>query len=96
VGVAVWSAFTAANAWAWSFGSFLVAARRLRELARREGRSFKEVVDEALRRGLAAQEVAEPAKRYRVETFRSGFRAGVDPLRLNQLVDELEPPSSGA
>jgi hypothetical protein len=25
VGVAVWSAFTAANALAWSFGSFLVA-----------------------------------------------------------------------
>jgi MFS family permease len=24
-GIAVWSAFTAANAWAWSFGSFLVA-----------------------------------------------------------------------
>jgi predicted transcriptional regulator len=62
-------------------------ARRLKELARREGRSFKEVVNAALRRGLAAQEVAEL---YRVETFRSGFRAGVDPLRLNQLVDELE------
>ena len=61
-------------------------ARRLEELARREGRPFKEVVNEAVRRGLAAQEVAE----YRVETFRSGFRAGVDPLRLNQVVDELE------
>ena len=65
-------------------------ARRLRDLARRKGRSFKEVVNEALRRGMSAQEVAEPAERYRVETFRSGFRAGVDPLRLNQLVDELE------
>jgi predicted transcriptional regulator len=65
-------------------------ARRLKQLARREGRSFKDVVNEALRRGLAAQNVAEPAERYRVETFRSGFRAGVDPLRLNQLVDELE------
>lgn len=65
-------------------------ARRLKEMARREGRSFKEIVNEALRRGLATQEVAEPVERYRVETFRSGFRAGVDPLRLNQLVDELE------
>ena len=65
-------------------------ARRLKELARRQGRPFKEVLNEALRRGLAAQEVAEPAERYRVETFRSGFRAGVDPLKFNQLVDELE------
>ena len=65
-------------------------ARRLKELARREGRSFKEVVNEALRRGMTSQEVAEPAELYRVETFSSGFRAGVDPLRLNQLVDELE------
>jgi predicted transcriptional regulator len=65
-------------------------ARRLKQLARREGRPFKEVVNEALRRGLAAQEVAEPAAAYRTDTFRSGFRAGVDPLKLNQLVDELE------
>jgi predicted DNA-binding ribbon-helix-helix protein len=65
-------------------------ARRLKDLARREGRPFKEVVNETLRRGLTSQEVAEPAEPYRVETFRSGFRAGVDPLRLNQLVDELE------
>lgn len=65
-------------------------ARRLKQLARREGRSFKEVVNEALRRGLAAQDVAEPGAAYRTETFRSGFRVGVDPLKLNQLADELE------
>jgi hypothetical protein len=65
-------------------------ARRLKDVARREGRPFKDVVNDALRRGLTSQEVAEPAEPYRVETFRSGFRAGVDPLRLNQLVDELE------
>jgi predicted transcriptional regulator len=65
-------------------------ARRLKQLARREGRSFKDVLNETLRRGLAAQEIAAPAQEYKVATFRSGFRAGVDPLRLNQLVDELE------
>ena len=61
-------------------------ARRLENLARREGRPFKEVVNEVLRRGLTSQEVAEPAEAYRVDTFRSGFRTGVDPLKLNQLV----------
>ena len=30
------------------------------------------------------------SKRFRVEPFNSAFRPGVDPLRLNQLVDELE------
>ncbi|HVS14005.1 MAG TPA: CopG family transcriptional regulator [Thermoanaerobaculia bacterium] len=65
-------------------------ARRLHALARREGRSFKAVVNDAIRRGLAAQEVAEAAEPYHVDAFRSGLRAGIDPLRLNQLVDELE------
>lgn len=64
--------------------------RRLKERARREGRSFKDVVNEALRRGLTAQEVRENSEPYRVETFRGGLRPGVDPLKLNQLVDELE------
>lgn len=65
-------------------------ARRLKELAKRQGRPFKDVVNEILRRGLSNQEVAEPATPYRVDTFRGGFRAGVDPLKLNQLADELE------
>ena len=65
-------------------------ARQLKKLARRDGRWFKEVLNETLRRGLTSQEIAEPAEVYDVQTFRSGFRAGVDPLRLNQLVDELE------
>ncbi|MEZ5332833.1 MAG: CopG family transcriptional regulator [Thermoanaerobaculia bacterium] len=65
-------------------------ARRLKERAGREGRSFKEVVNETIRRGLGAQEVAESAEPYRVDTFRSGLRAGIDPLKLNQLGDELE------
>ena len=71
-------------------------SRRLRQLARREGRPFKDVVNEVLRRGLATQEIAESASEYRVDTFRSGFRAGVDPLKLNQLVDELETERTAA
>jgi len=66
-------------------------AERLKDLARRERVSFRRVVNETLRRGLSAQEPRgrRPA-RFRVEPFRSAFRPGVDPLRLNQLVDDLE------
>ena len=66
-------------------------ARQLRELVRRRGTSFKEVVNEALRAGL--QRGHKPGPRlpaFRVEPTSSPFRSGVDVLRLNQLNDELE------
>ena len=66
-------------------------AGALRELAHRRKVSFKEVVNAVLRRGLVAQESRGKASRpFQVEAFRSAFRPGVDPLKLNQLSDELE------
>jgi hypothetical protein len=66
-------------------------AAKLRELAHRRRRPFKEVVNEVLRRGLAAQEVRPRRPRpFRVDVFRSAFRPGVDPPKLNQLSDELD------
>ena len=66
-------------------------AAKLRALAHRRGVPFKEVVNSVLRRGLTAQESrAEDSRPFRVEVFRSRFRPGVDPLKLNQLGDELE------
>ncbi len=66
-------------------------ASKLKEHARRKRLPFKEVVNSVLRRGLVAPEPrrgrAEP---FRVEVFDSAFRTGVDPLRLNQLSDDLE------
>jgi hypothetical protein len=65
-------------------------AAKLRDLAYRRKRPFKEVVNEVLRRGLAAQAPGSEASRpFRVEIFRSAFRPGIDPLKLNQLNDEL-------
>ena len=51
--------------------------------------SFREMVNRAIRTGLGveAQAVREPPK---TEPFSSGLRPGIDPDRLNQLVDELE------
>lgn len=65
-------------------------AARLKHLAEQRQTSFKETVNEVLRRGLSAQEARTRPRRFRVKTFNSAFRAGVDPLKLNQLSDELE------
>lgn len=64
-------------------------ADALEQRARVLGVPFKQVVNETLRRGLAAQE-AEDRPVFRVRPLRGGFRPGIDPLKLNQLNDELE------
>jgi hypothetical protein len=70
-------------------------AAKLRDLAHRRKRPFKEVVNEVLRRGLRAQDPrAEVERAFEVDTFRSPFRAGIDPLRLNQLSDDVEARQS--
>lgn len=64
---------------------------KLRRLADKQGTSLKQVVNQAIRRGLSAQE--PPRRRratFRVKPFHSAFRPGVDPLKLNQLVDDIE------
>jgi len=72
-------------------------AAKLRELAHRRKLTFREVVNAVLRRGLAAQEPrGERSRPFRVETFSSAFRPGIDPLRLNQLNDELEARRFGS
>jgi hypothetical protein len=66
-------------------------ADKLRRQAAKRRTSLREVVNDAIRRGLSAQE--PPRRRaapFRVKPFASAFRPGVDPLRLTQLVDELE------
>ena len=66
-------------------------AARLKELAHRRRASFKETLNYVLRRGLTSQAgTREPSERYVVEPHAGGFRPGIDPAKLNQLVDELE------
>lgn len=66
-------------------------AKRLRQIAQRTRRSFKELVNDTLRRGLSVGE-RPPTDRahFVVRPKACGFRPGIDPLKLNQLVDELE------
>jgi hypothetical protein len=66
-------------------------AKRLREKSRRSGETFKEVVNETLRRGLRSAEKPSPAlPRFVVKSKARGFCAGVDILHLNRFYDELE------
>jgi hypothetical protein len=64
-------------------------AQQLRASMARRQASLKEVVNEALRRGLAA---AAPSSRkpFRVTPHHFGFKPGIDMTKLNQLSDELE------
>jgi len=53
---------------------------------------FKEVVNNALRQGMMTWEdtpAPDPTAMVRPHDF-GALRPGIDPLRLNQLVDELE------
>lgn len=66
-------------------------AERLKELARHGGRSFKEVTNDAIRRGLSVGDapVGSPEP-FRVVAEARGIKGGIDPLKLNQLYDALE------
>jgi hypothetical protein len=66
-------------------------ACELRRMGQRAQRSFKDLVNEVLRRGLATGAApAQKAPRFVVKPKATGFLNGIDPLKLNQLVDELE------
>jgi hypothetical protein len=71
-------------------------ADALRERARLLNVSFKQVVNDTLRRGLSPEARESPSPRYRVVPNHSAFVRGTDPLELNQLNDELDDESFGA
>lgn len=66
-------------------------AKKLKDLAHRRGQSFKQTLNEIVRQGLAAQGRGGRGRpRYVVKPHAGGFRPGIDPGKLNQLVDQLE------
>jgi hypothetical protein len=63
----------------------------LRQKAREQGHSIKEMVNDLLRASIAAgKEVSPRRKAVNVMAKPPGLKAGYDPDKLNQLVDELE------
>jgi hypothetical protein len=65
-------------------------ARMIEEAAHRQHKPIKQIVNEALRRGLAPQASARTRKRFRVDPHKTVLRPGIDVASFNQLVDELE------
>ena len=63
---------------------------RLRTIADKQNRSYKDVVNEALSAGLNQMEVLEPAIEYKVRVANFGLKNGIDENKLNQLYDEVE------
>jgi hypothetical protein len=66
-------------------------AARLKELAREGDQSFKEIINEVIRRGLSVgEQPGEEPKAFQVLPKACGFKPGIDPLKLNQVYDDLE------
>jgi len=71
-------------------------AAKLKDYAHRKRTTFKEALNTLLRRGLASQSSKPPAgRRFVLEPHSGRFQPGVDPGRLNQLVDQLETRDFG-
>ena len=64
--------------------------RLVKDTVRRTGKSFKEVLNRAVRTGLSVQAAAPARKPFRVRARRLGLRSGIDPGALNRLADDLE------
>ncbi len=65
-------------------------AEFLKARSRLQDKPFKQVVNEVLRRGMAPGPQQPELPIFRVVPNRSGLVPGADPLRLNQLNDQLE------
>ena len=65
-------------------------ARLLEEEVHRVRRPFKQVVNDAIRRGLSPALADAPSRPYRALVHKAELRPGIDPAALNRLADELE------
>jgi len=65
-------------------------ARRVESERRRTRRTLKAVINDALRVGLGMNGGSEPLPPFKVKAFDLGVTPGVDPDRMNQLLDELD------
>ena len=68
-------------------------ASKLKAQARRTGRPFKDVVNDALRRGLATGTPAQPRVPFRVATRDLGpVRPGISFDNIGELLEQVEGP----
>ncbi len=62
----------------------------LRDAMHSSRRSFKEMVNAAIRAGLSKKSTASKRTRFTVKARPMGLRGGLDPTALNKIADELE------
>ena len=65
----------------------------LRNAMKRTGQSFKQVLNEAILKGLAHEPVEPDEEPFVVESRPMGLRPSIDAGRLNSLADDLEADS---
>ena len=63
---------------------------RLGEAMRRQGKGFRETLNEALRRGLGPSGPESEGQPFEVEARPLRLRTGLDPARLGELDDDQE------
>lgn len=66
------------------------ADRLLRNAVQRSGQTFKEVLNQAIVKGLANDEITADEERFEVRFRPMGLRAGYDSGRLDSLADDIE------
>ena len=65
-------------------------AAQIEAMRRREGLSFKAALNHLLRLGVQANSTPPKPKEFITPTRKLGLKPGIDPTRLNTLIDELE------
>lgn len=65
----------------------------LRNAMKRTGQSFKQVLNEAILKGLANEPVEPDEEPFVVESRPTGLRPGIDAGRLDSVADDLEADS---
>jgi plasmid stability protein len=68
-------------------------AAKLKSLARRTGRAFRDVVNETLRRGLAGARQAPARHPFKVQARDLGRRPGFNVDNIGELLEQIEGPA---
>jgi hypothetical protein len=67
-------------------------AAEIRAEARKSGRSFKQIVNEALRDGLLAKQSRKKLPPFKVKARPLGLRPGLNYDKISELIEEAEGP----
>ena len=67
-------------------------AAKLRAEMRRSGGTFRDIVNDTLRRGLATHHATPPPKPFRIAPRDLGLRRGISLDNIAELIEQMEGP----